>query len=510
MGSIIHRREVLKLAGLLPLAGLPAVLPSINPLFQGQAASGPNVLVVVFDALSALNMSLYGYPRETTPNISRFAGKAAVYHRHYAGGTYTTPGVASLLTGTLPWTHHALNLSGTVISDYRERSLFNLLPGGTYTNTYSHNLLAIHLLDQFRHSLDQLGMPRLLALRDLQYSDLLFKSDYHVAASAENIILRGNQTVAGSLFLSFLYRWLGARTETQLRAAYHDQYPQGVPEQDGVFFRLEDSIDWTIEQVRAMPAPYLAYFHYLPPHDPYKPPGSYLGLFNNDLELPQKPASFASEGFDDLQLERNRRQYDRHVAFVDAEFGRLIAALEEDGALENTYVILTSDHGEMFERGIRGHFTPVMYEPLVRIPLLIAGPGITTRQDIHEPTSCADLLPTILNLHQAAVPDWVEGRMLPMFSKQPGGGDRPIFSIDNKSHTKNQPLEEGNFMVVLGDYKLISYPRASEDRPPDELYNLAEDPEELNNLAADRPAIAADLQALLDEQLQRANARFSS
>lgn len=249
MGSIIHRREVLKLAGLLPLAGLPAVLPSINPLFQGQAASGPNVLVVVFDALSALNMSLYGYPRDHAQH-QPLRRQSRRVPPPLCGGTYTTPGVASLLTGTLPWTHHALNLSGTVISDYRERSLFNLLPGGTYTNTYSHNLLAIHLLDQFRHSLDQLGMPRLLALRDLQYSDLLFKSDYHVAASAENIILRGNQTVAGSLFLSFLYRWLGARTETQLRAAYHDQYPQGVPEQDGVFFRLEDSIDWTIEQVR--------------------------------------------------------------------------------------------------------------------------------------------------------------------------------------------------------------------------------------------------------------------
>ena len=64
--------------------------------------------------------------------------------------------------------------------------------------------------------------------------------------------------------------------------------------------------------------------------------------------------------------------------------------------LDDTYVIVTSDHGEMFERGIRGHVTPTLYEPVIRVPLLIAKPGQREREDVYAPTSCVDLLPTLL------------------------------------------------------------------------------------------------------------------
>ena len=69
---------------------------------QQPDSNHPNVLIVVFDAWSALNCSLYGYPRDTTPNIKRLAEKGTVYHNHYAAGTWTIPGTSSLLTGALP------------------------------------------------------------------------------------------------------------------------------------------------------------------------------------------------------------------------------------------------------------------------------------------------------------------------------------------------------------------------------------------------------------------------
>ncbi len=68
------------------------------------------MVVIVFDAFSAYNISLYGYQRETTPNIARWAERAVVYHNHNAGGNFTIPGTASLLTGTYPWTHRAFGL----------------------------------------------------------------------------------------------------------------------------------------------------------------------------------------------------------------------------------------------------------------------------------------------------------------------------------------------------------------------------------------------------------------
>ena len=68
-----------------------------------QNESVQNIIIIVFDAFSAYHISLYGYQRETAPNISRLAERAIVYHNHYAGGNYTTPGTASLLTGAQPW-----------------------------------------------------------------------------------------------------------------------------------------------------------------------------------------------------------------------------------------------------------------------------------------------------------------------------------------------------------------------------------------------------------------------
>jgi len=85
---MMNRRDFLKLSSLAPLS-----LAS-SSLLKGLASSGSaqNVLIVVFDAFSAYNMSLYGYARQTTPNISRLAERAIVYHRHHATASYTTPG----------------------------------------------------------------------------------------------------------------------------------------------------------------------------------------------------------------------------------------------------------------------------------------------------------------------------------------------------------------------------------------------------------------------------------
>ena len=117
-----NRRDFLKLAGMLPL-GL--IAPKLSKSF-GLQSDKKNVVIVVFDAFSAYNMSLYGYSRDTTPNIARLAERAVVYHNHYASSNYTTSGTASLLTGTHPWTHRALQPNGTVIEDFVDHNIFSV------------------------------------------------------------------------------------------------------------------------------------------------------------------------------------------------------------------------------------------------------------------------------------------------------------------------------------------------------------------------------------------------
>ncbi len=510
MTKKISRRDFLKLAALLSLANVP-YLRSLDQIeTQPGTTTQPNVLIIILDALSARHMSLYGYPRQTTPNIDRFAERSTVFHNHYSGGSFTTPGTASLLSGALPWSHHAVNLQGMVNDTFVPRNIFKLAPPGTFTTSYSHNLLAITLLYQFRNYLNALGMPRKLALKDFEYSDRLFKDDYNISFTGENVILRGNKRVAGSLFLSLLFRQISQAQEKQINEEYKQEYPDAVPNQDYVYFLLEDSIDWTIEQVKTMQQPYLAYYHFLPPHGPYTPRYDFIGMFQDNFSPPAKPESFASEGFDQPTLDYNRLKYDQYLAYADSEFGRLVSALEGNGTLENTYLILTSDHGELFERGIRGHVTPVLYESIVRVPLVIASPGSNHHQEVFDQTSCIDLLPTLLHIYDQTIPEWGEGQILPTFNASNSIRGRTIFAMDNKGSPRHGPFTSGTFMAINGDYKLIHYIRGQGETIEDELYDLARDPEELENLIATKPSIAAELQDQLAGKLKQANQSYST
>ena len=110
MNPQISRREFLKLLGTTALT----LAAASRPLAGGKGdevdfkSSGPNVLILLFDSLTAEHMSLYGYQRRTTPNITEFAKQAMVYHNHYSSGNFTSPTTASILTGVYPWTHRAM------------------------------------------------------------------------------------------------------------------------------------------------------------------------------------------------------------------------------------------------------------------------------------------------------------------------------------------------------------------------------------------------------------------
>src|SRR5512138_1531107 len=138
--SKLSRRDFLKLytaflAG-SALSGVSYALSSV----PAQRTGKPNILFVVFDAMSARNLSLYGYARKTTPNLDRFAERASVYHSHYSAGNFTTSGTASMLTGLYPWTHRAINYRGMIARRLADRNLFHLLGDGYTRVAFTQNL----------------------------------------------------------------------------------------------------------------------------------------------------------------------------------------------------------------------------------------------------------------------------------------------------------------------------------------------------------------------------------
>jgi arylsulfatase A-like enzyme len=513
----IDRREFLRLAGLLSLGyAIPRVVRPFTspaaPLTDQRAdIANPtpgkmNLLVIVFDALTATNVSLYGYPRETMPNLSRLAERAVVYHNHFASGNFTSPGTASLLTGTLPWTHRAFTYNGKVDAPFVGRNIFHAFPD-RYRIAYSHNPLVNTFFDQFRGDLDEyIPRQRLFLLNDGLIQSL-FKRDEDIATVSWARTMKKEETgSAYSLFLSELYE----RYRENKIAGLEPLFPRGLPNISGDnYFTLETAIATLASRTGAIPQPFLGYFHFLPPHFPYKTSVDFYGRFEKDgWQPPGKPMDpFTQEKSPDNLL-KWRTWYDEYLLYVDREFGRFFDDLESAGLLENTRVFLTSDHGELFERGISGHTTPVLYQPVVRIPLLIFEPGKQTRQDVYSPTSAVDVLPTLLHGAGQEIPDWIEGEVLPPYGEANTGPERSIYAVYARKNGQFAPLTQATIMLVKGRYKLVyffGYEELGGNGEHVQLYDIESDPEELEDLSASQKGVTGELLSELKAKLDEVN-----
>ena len=520
----ITRRDFLKLAGLLPVSiAAPRFLGSLDAQ-RGAQGSPQNVLVIVFDAWSAYHVSLHGYQRETMPNIARLAERAVVYHNHYAGGNFTTPGTASLLTGTLPWKHRAFQPGGKVDEAYLDKNIFSAFDS-YYRITYSHNLWANTLLRQFRGDLESyIPKSRYFLSGDDADSNqgsflssdkiiqTFFSSDEDIALVSWIRAMENEQEgYAYSLFLSPLYeeyrdRYFGARFK-ELK----ELFPRGIPKDDYDNFVLEQAIDGIGNFLLTTPQPFMGYFHFWPPHAPYNTHRDFNRHFYEDgYNPPVKPLDLFG---DNSPKTKNRTEYDEYILYVDREFGRFYDHLEKNGLLENTWIVLTSDHGELFERGIEGHRTPVLYEPVVRVPLMIFEPGRDSRVDIHANTSAVDVLPTLLHVTGGKKADWTEGFVLPPFAPQEPDLERNVYVVQAEKSEQSALLTVATLTIRKGVYKLMyffGYEELGGDGERVELYNIKDDPEELNDLFETEKETGQELLDELKAKLEEINAPYLS
>jgi arylsulfatase A-like enzyme len=518
----LNRREFLKLAGLM---GLCYAAPrGFSHLDEGQqqAIDSPNVLIVVFDAWSALNCSLYGYPRDTTPNIKRLAEKAIVYHNHYAAGTWTIPGTSSLLTGALPWDHRAFGMHGmakgqvSISDDFGKNSIFHVF-SDYHRIAYSHNLLAEEILNVFFDDIDDL-IPRHEWYLEKERLLDVFSNDADAAAVAFNRSLKQEDGYGYSLFLDRLFDLLDRDIN---RDGLEENFPLGIPGQmiDNEQYLLEDGVDNLLNTVLSALNPFIAYCHFMPPHDPYKTRAEFYKRFHNDGYVPlRKPYhALRKDNVPDIrsdneltyeQIEQMRVDYDEYILYVDAEFSRLYEMLEKNKILENTILILTTDHGEMFERGVVKHATKLMHEPIVRVPLVIFEPGQTSRRDVIEKTSSLDLMPTLSHLTGHQIPAWNKGHILPPYADSIR--ERDVFIMDSRNNEENDPIETASVTLIRGSYKMMYYVGYMElnGREYIELYDIDADPEELNDLSSAKPDLANEMLQTIKSKLAEVNEQY--
>ena len=217
----------------------------------------------------------------------------------------------------------------------------------------------------------------------------------------------------------------------------------------------------------------------------------------NEADVTDKPAMVQampemSAGQIAALDERHARRLETLQA-VDEMVAILVDVLQAAGALEQTYIVLSSDNGYhlgehrlAFEKG-----TP--YEEAIRVPLVVRGPGVPAGQTVPALTSQVDLAPTFATWGDATVPDFVDGRSLaPLLSQEPRATPwRETVLVEHSAHTTMHP----STFQALRDMDRVYVEYATGDR---ELYNLVDDPYQLENLASSaEPALIQTLSARL-------------
>jgi len=226
-----------------------------------------------------------------------------------------------------------------------------------------------------------------------------------------------------------------------------------------------EAIGW----LRSPPKPkFFAWVHLYDPHAPYTPPEPYASRYAGRL-------------------------YDGEVAWCDELVGRIVTALRDAGTLDNTLVILTSDHGEALgEHGedVHGYF---VYEATLRVPLIVRGPGVAPGTRLGTLTRTIDLFPTVLDLMGVRADQPSSGRSLGPALRGGIVPDEPAFAeslvpLLHYGWSDLRSLRDGRWKYILA--------------PRPELYDLEADPGELRNLATEQDSRARAMRSGLESQLR--------
>ncbi|MBM3987180.1 MAG: sulfatase [Planctomycetes bacterium] len=423
---------------LLLCASLAVAAPSC-----AEPEMAPNVVLLVLDTVRADHLSAYGYSRPTSPRLAALCERADRYALARSTAPWTLPSHASLFTGKFPFQHLAdAELVDAVFNDARP-----------------------------------------LSEEELTLAEALAAEGYATAAFAANrgyVNERMGLTQGFATFVNERHPGVGM---SELAHAWVKARPQGQP-----FFLFVNYMDaHRPYNVAPVDGPNEAA---LPPASEENPSALLDALYEQvyGADAPPDPA-LVRKAID---------AYDRGIANADRGAGELLARLEQDGLLDGALVIVTADHGEYLgEHDLVEHSKDV-YEPALRVPLIVKRPGQSRGRVIEEPASIADVPGLVL----AELPEAVRAKHAGQFPGQ--AGVRGLFAEINYSRGKDMAAPWGERFLrersalYLERWKVI---RSSDGKH--ELYDLASDPREERNLFAERPREA---QLLLDT-LARIQAR---
>ncbi|OGP84869.1 MAG: hypothetical protein A2Y95_09335 [Deltaproteobacteria bacterium RBG_13_65_10] len=429
----------------------PAVVPPPRPPDHVPAglADRPNVILIMVDTLRADRLPAYGYKRIATPVIDALAADGAVFEHAFSQASWTKPSTATLLTGLYPSTHQTYRKSDVLPASVTTVAEA-MKDAGWRTGAIVSN---INLAPSF--GFDQ-GTDEYLYLAP----------DYFFGASESS----------SKLALYNLLRLVRERFLSKRKDVRH--YYQDAPAVTGA------AKAWLDRNGRTR---FFLFLHYMDPHDPYFV-HPYDGTAVARVDTPRPEASRARE-ISDL--------YDGEIVFLDRYLGALISDLKAKGLYESTLIVLTADHGEEFcEHGGWWHGT-TLYDEQIRIPLIVKPPreGGTPvlRGRIGGIARSLDISPTILTLCRLHVPPEMQG-----VSLEGGAAGSESFAEEDFEGNRLRALRTPQWKIIQAN---AANPRGL---PEEELFDVAGDPRETQNLALTQMPLAKAMNARMDRRVAAA------
>ncbi len=427
-----------------------------------------NVLLIVLDTVRADHLSLYGYTRDTTPNLRRLADQGVRFERARATAPWTLPSHASLFTGRWP---HELDVERLGRLDTTCTTLAEFLGAQGYSTA---GFVANPLL---------YGNKSGLARGFDSYRDFPVNlAEVLRASSLGWLLARVAGRVGGELRWCFTSDLAGT-----VNLDFTRKHAEALN---------REFLDWLSSNGER---PFFAFLNYFDAHDPYLTP--------QGATIPCAPVAKSRSDFamlrDWQRLEKDTLSpkniqlacdaYDNCIASLDHDVGRLIDELQTRGLLEKTLLILTSDHGEQFgEHGTFGHGLS-LYEPEVHVPMLMISPGrVPAGRVVAEAVSLRDVPATVVDFLDLKTASPFPGTSLAAAWRDPAPSSSPSLAPMSELHARiedvpiprNAPAFDGPIQAMLSDGNVYIHHASGAE----ELYDLDSDTAESHDLSGTKGA----------------------
>jgi arylsulfatase A-like enzyme len=475
------------------------------------APGSPNVLLIVLDTVRADHLSLYGYSRRTTPNLDRLARQGIRFDAARSTAAWTLPSHASMFTGRWP---RELGMNLFVPLDKSYPTLADFLSSRGYaTGGFVANLdycswgtglgrgftrYEDHVLSIKRFRIAKLvnlsfesAVSMARVARDYFGLDLLAPAARLVFGTPRETSVEFERP-ANSTGVS--------RTQAGLSPYLNvSQFADNRKAKDASYVNRQ-FLHW-LATVTATRRPFFAFLNYFDAHASYILPEGFGWHFGErpkskeDYQLIVDWNSLDKSRISDREVALGRDCYDNCIAYLDDQLGKLFAELTTRGVVDETLIIITSDHGESLgEHGLFGH-PRSLYQTEIHVPLLIIPPKRSrTAAVVAEFVTLRDLPSSVLDLLGLSSGSPFPGRSLGRFwnaSSESVAVEQSglVFSEESRASPwtnpdqVHSPLARGP-MVSLAEGEHV-YIR-NEGSHTEELYDLRHDPKEERNLAAVR------------------------